>query len=47
MTSFASRLPLPAGERIEERGLGGFEFSLTLRPLTLPSPQWGEGKDGR
>jgi hypothetical protein len=39
-----AELPLPFGERIEVRGLGGVESSQTSNPLTLPSPPRGEGK---
>jgi hypothetical protein len=37
-------LPLPDGERMEVRGLGGCEHSPTAYPLTLPSPLGGEGE---
>ena len=36
-------LPLPGGERIEERGLDAREYSRQPNPLTLPSPRRGEG----
>jgi hypothetical protein len=44
MTMAATHLPLPGGERIEERGLAVREFSLPSYPLTLPSPRRGEGE---
>ncbi len=36
-------LPLPGGERIEERGLGLFANPRAPNPLSLPSPRRGEG----
>jgi hypothetical protein len=44
MTVFATQLPLPGGERIEERGLGASGLNPTLSPLTLPSAPRGEGE---
>jgi hypothetical protein len=44
MTIFATQLPLPGGERIEERGLGARESTQAPYPLTLPSPRRGEGE---
>jgi len=40
----ATVLPLPGGERIEERGLGVGGFTRLSHPLTLPSPRRGEGE---
>jgi hypothetical protein len=44
MTLFVTKVPLPRGEGIEERGLSVCEFILQLNPLTLPSPHRGEEK---
>jgi hypothetical protein len=44
MTMLATQLPLPGGERIEERGLDACQLSLPPYPLTLPSPHRGEGE---
>jgi hypothetical protein len=46
MTIAAIQLPLPVGERIEERGLASRELSLRSYPLTLTSPRRGEGEVG-
>ena len=42
----ATVLPLPGGERIEERGLDACEFLQPSYALTLPSPRRGEGMEG-
>jgi hypothetical protein len=42
MTIVATWLPLPGGERTEERGLLVCGYSRLPNPLTLPSPRRGE-----
>jgi hypothetical protein len=46
MTIAATQLPLPGGERIEERGFLARDYSRPSNPLTLPSPPRGEGEAG-